>query len=151
MTTCKRFAKTKFKIFNSVFSRVMGLKSASPPPTKCMLPFFCNVITPLVMLPGMAPWANQWLNICFRIGTNMCGSLKYTSSGRQSSSGDLLRPSCFNTSRTSHSVTTPSQLAASAARSQYSGQSNHKSAPKRPQISRDSITACAHSGTWRKR
>ncbi len=32
---------------------------------------FSNVITPLVMLPGMAPWANQWLNTSVRIGTNM--------------------------------------------------------------------------------
>ena len=31
-------------------------------------PFFRNVITPLIMLPGMAPWANKWLNISFRIG-----------------------------------------------------------------------------------
>ena len=35
-------------------------------------------LQPLVTLPGMAPGANQWLNISVRIGTNMCGSLKYT-------------------------------------------------------------------------
>ena len=51
--------------------------------------------------------ANQWLNISVRIGTNMCDILKYTSWGKPSSPGDLLRPTCFNASRTSHSVTTP--------------------------------------------
>ena len=112
MTNCKRFAKTRANIFNSVLSRVMGLWSSKPSQT-CLPPFFSNVITPLVTLPGMAPWANQWLNISVRIGTNMCDILKYTSWGKPSSPGDLLRPTCFKASRTSHSVTTPSQLAAS--------------------------------------
>ena len=40
--------------------------------------FFGNVITPLVMLPGMAHRANQWLKTSIRIGTNMCDILKYT-------------------------------------------------------------------------
>ena len=78
MTTCKRFAETLAKIFNSVLSRVMGLWSSNPSQT-CLSPFFSNVITPLVTLPGMAPWANQWLNISVRMGTNMCSSLKYIS------------------------------------------------------------------------
>ena len=81
----------------------MGLLSSNPSQT-CLSPFFSNVITPLVTLPGMAPWANQWLNISVRISINLCGSLKFTSLGKLSSPGDLLRPTCFNASRTSHSA-----------------------------------------------
>ena len=62
----------------------------------------------------MAPWENQLLNISVRIGTNMCGSLKYTLLGKPFNPGNLLRPTNFNASQTSHSVTKPSQLAASA-------------------------------------
>ena len=105
MTTCTLFAKTRVKIFNSVFSRVMGLQSSNPSQT-CLPPFFSNVI-----LPKIVRWANQWLNISVRIGKNMFGSLKNTSYGKPSSASDLLRSTCFNVSRSSHSVTTLSQLA----------------------------------------
>ena len=78
----------------------------------------------------------------------MCSSLKYTSYGKPSSPSDLLRPTCFNASWISYSVTNPSQVAASEGSQQNNyetpepegqdnEQSDHGSAPERP---RDAIS-----------
>ena len=114
--------------------------------------------------PGNA--TRDGLNISVRIGMHKCGSLKYTSSGKSSSLGDLLRPACFNATRTSHSVTKPLQIAASAfprrrsrlnsceipePRRQDSEQSDQGSAPERPRTSHNSTGACARLETWPNR